>query len=99
VADDSALLADQGRWLESAREAEHLLRGALDRFGSFGELTLEQALRVRDLATEAAVAASSLRQQAERRIGTLRREQTLLDRRVIPLAARRAAEVESWTPA
>jgi hypothetical protein len=82
--------------LESAvrvlQETEAIFR-ALDRFDE--ELTLEQALRVRDLAAEAAVVASRMRQQSELRIAELRREQTLLDRRVIPLAARRAPEVES----
>jgi hypothetical protein len=94
--EDSPLVADQGVWLEPAvralREAGFIFR-ALDRLGE--ELTLEQALRVRDLATEAAIVASRIRQQSERRIGELRREETLLARRVIPLAARREPEVES----
>jgi hypothetical protein len=96
VGKDSPLVVDQGRWLESAlralREAEFVFR-ALDRFSE--PLDIEQALRVRDLATEAAIVASRLRFTAERRIAELRREETLLARRVIPLAARREPDVES----
>jgi hypothetical protein len=76
-------------------EVEAIFR-VLDRFGE--ELSLEQALRVRDLAAEAAVVASRIRQQSERRIAELQREETLLNLErgvVVPHAARREPEVES----